>query len=83
MSGSRKSTCSFSLVLQEEETVDITKSRIKCSKQKKALKIKEFVWRSKTMRIFTLSFTISKSKTKLHAGDVKTGEMAGLSWLSV
>ena len=73
VSGIRKAVCSFELVMIDEETVDIKKSKINCSKPKKIMKIINFVWRSKTLKIFTLSFNVGKTKTKLQRAEVERG----------
>ena len=60
-SGNKKSSCSFEIEMKDEDTADIT---IVCSKAKKKIPVKDFVWTSKTMKIFTLSFNIPKSPRK-------------------
>ena len=70
-SGSKRFRCSFTLVLKDEEIDDIN---IKCNtKPKKKLKISDFVLVSKTMKKFTVSFTIHRSMTKILSSAVETG----------
>ena len=70
-SGSKRSRCSFTLVLKDEEIDD---TNIKCNiKPKKRMKITDFVLVSKTMKKFTVSFTIRRSMTKILSSAVKTG----------
>ena len=70
-SGSKRFPCSFSLVLKDEEIDDIN---IKCNtKAKKKMKITDFVLVSKTMKKFTVSFTIHRSMTKILSSAVETG----------
>ena len=56
--------------MKDEDTADIT---IVCSKAKKKIPVKDFVWTSKTMKRFTLSFTIQKAKTKMVNSAVEIG----------
>ena len=66
--------CSFAVFMQDEKTVDEEKSNINCTIQpKKKMTIKDFVWTSKTMKRFTLSFTIQKAKTKMVNSAVEIG----------
>ena len=70
-SGSKRFPCSFTLVLKDEEIDDIN---IKCNiKPKKRMKITDFVLVSKTMKKFTISFTIHRSMTKILSSAVETG----------
>ena len=73
-SGGKKSVCSFSLVLRGEEEVDIKQSNIKCSKTKKQMKIQGFSWTTGTMKKFTLSFTITRTKGRILSAAVETGD---------
>ena len=70
-SGSKRFRCSFTLVLKDEEIDDIN---IKCNtKPRKKMKISDFVLVSKTMKKFTISFTIHRSMTKILSSAVETG----------
>ena len=70
-SGSKRFRCSFTLVLKDEEIDDIN---IKCNtKPKKKMKITDFLLVSKTMKKFTISFTIHRSMTKILSSAVETG----------
>ena len=69
-SGNKMSTCDFTIVLQDEEIESIN---IECStKPKKKMTIK-VVLTSKTMKKFSLTFTLQKSKTKVVSSSVETG----------
>ena len=71
-SGNKMSTCDFTIVLQDEE-IDEERIDIKCSmKPKRKLTIK-VVLTSKTMKKFSLTFTLQKSKTKVVSLSVETG----------
>ena len=73
-SGTKRFSCSFPLVMKDEKTVDMEMSDIKCNiQQKKKMTIKDFVWTSKTMKRFTLSFAIQKAKTKMVNSAVEIG----------
>ena len=73
-SGTKRFSCSFTLVMKDEKTVDMEMCDIKCKiQQKKKMTIKDFVWTSKTMKKFTLSFTIQKAKTEIVNSTVEIG----------
>ena len=75
-SGSKRSRCSFTLVLKDEEIDDIN---IKCNTEpKKKMKITDFVLVSKTMKKFTVSFTIHRSMTRILSSAVETGWQVSL-----
>ena len=75
-SGTKRFSCSFTLVMKDEKTVDMEMCDINCTIQpKKKMTIKDFVWTSKTitMKRFTLLFTIQKAKTDLVKSAVEIG----------
>ena len=72
-SGTKRFSCSFTLVMKDEKTVDMEMCDIKCKIKPKKMTIKDFVWTSKTMKRFTLSFTIQKAKTKMVNSAVEIG----------
>ena len=69
-SGNKKSTCDFNIVLNDEviESIDI-----KCSTKPKKKMTLKVVLTSKTMKKFSLTFTLQKSKTKVVSSSVETG----------
>ena len=69
-SGNKKFTCDFTIVLKDEEIENID---IDCTtKPKKKITI-EIVLTSKTMKKFSLTFTLKKSKTEVVSSSVETG----------
>ena len=69
-SGNKMSTCDFTIVLQDEEIESIA---IECSTNPKKKMTIETVLTSKTMKKFSLTFTLQKSKTKVVSSSVETG----------
>ena len=68
--GNKKTTCTFTIVLQGEEIDNIN---IKCSpKPRKQIKVTDFVYTTKTLKRITLSFTVQKSKVKVTRSSVET-----------
>ena len=70
-SGNKKSTCDFTIVLKDEE-IDEESTKIICSPKKKVMTV-GIVLTSKTMKKFSLTFTLQKSKTKVLSSSVETG----------
>ena len=77
-SGNKKSTCNFTIVLQDE---DIESIDIEC-KPKKKMTI-EIVLTSKTMKKFSLTFTLKKSKTEVLSSSVETGSYSSTEYICV
>ena len=69
-SGNKKSTCDFTIVLKDEEIESID---IKCSTKPKKKMTLKVVLTSKTMKKFSLTFTLQKTKTKVVSSSVETG----------
>ena len=68
--GNRKTTCTFTIVLQGEEIDNVN---INCSpKPKKQIKVTDFVYTTKTLKMITLSFTVQKSKVRVTRSSVET-----------
>ena len=59
--------------MKDDDTADIT---IVCSKAKKKIPVKDFVWTSKTMKIFTLSFNIPKTPKKEKSSTIKDKDIS-------
>ena len=79
-SGNKMSTCDFTIVLQDEEIESID---IECStKPKKKMTIK-VVLTSKTMKKFSLTFTLKKSKTEVLSSSVETGSYSSPEYICV
>ena len=74
------STCDFTIVLQDEviESIDI-----KCSTNPKKKMTIETVLTSKTMKKFSLSFTLKKSKTEVLSSSVETGSYSSPEYICV
>ena len=70
-SGNKKFTCDFTIVLKDEEIENI-KIKNCTTKPKNKITI-EIVLTSKTMKKFSLTFTLQKSKTKVLSSSVETG----------
>ena len=69
--GNRNTHCWFTIKMKGDDIEDI---EIDCSaKPKRKMRIKDFVWTSKTMQKFSLSFTIKKSKIEMTSSAVETG----------
>ena len=76
-SGNKKSTCDFTIVLKDEK-IDEESTEIKCSPQKKKMTV-GIVLTSKTMKIFSLNFTLKKSKINVLSSSVETGSYSFLT----
>ena len=79
-SGNKKSTCDFTIVLQDEVIKSID---IKCSTNPKKKMTIETVLTSKTMKKFSLTFTLKKSKTEVLSSSVETGSYSSPEYICV
>ena len=71
--GKKEYSCSFTIVMEDEKVVEDA-IQITCSKgPKKKILIEDLVLTSKTMKKFTLTFTIQKSQAILIRADVEAG----------
>ena len=79
-SGNKKSTCDFTIVLNDEEIESID---IECSTKPKKKMTLKVVLTSKTMKKFSLTFTLQKSKTKVVSSSVETGSYSSSETICV
>ena len=79
-SGNKKSTCDFTIVLQDEEIKSID---IECSTRPKKKITIDIVLTSKTMLKFSLTFTLKKYKTKVLSSSVETGPYSSSEYICV
>ena len=72
-SGKKKFSCSFTLVLEDEEIVEDA-IQITCStRPKKKIIVEDMVLTSKSMKRFTLTFTVHKGNANIIKAAVETG----------
>ena len=73
ISGKKKFSCSFTLVLEDEEIVEDA-IQITCStRPKKKIIVEDMVLTSKSMKRFTLTFTVHKGNANIIKSAVETG----------
>ena len=73
ISGKKKFSCSFTLVLEDEEIVEDA-IQITCStRPKKKIIVEDMVLTSKSMKRFTVTFTVHKGNANIKKAAVETG----------
>ena len=80
INGNKKATCDFTIVLEDEEIESID---IDCSTKPKRKMTINVALTSKTMKKFSLTFTLKKSKTEVLSSSVETGSYSSPEYICV